>query len=205
MSEYSGKNHQAVLAALESAAAILLPLDLGPASREALENWQATDAETKVQAANTFLPFTEVLQMKAALGEDNATSVYRDLCRSGALSGERTPYMQDVEQECAAYLVAEYADLAAGQLNVAPLAYGTRLSDSARGNTEISNQVETLVAQAARGGRQSVRDTFLSFASPVQQDAVKGVLHHITALDQDVRNLERDSGYNVRGQRFQPC
>lgn len=204
MSEYSGQNKQAVLAALESAATILIPLNLGPASRAALENWQATDPETKVQAANTFLPFTEILQMQAVLDGGDATRVYRDLCRSGALSGEKTPYMDDVARECDAYIVAEYADLAAGQLNVAPLAYGTRLSDSTSGNTELGDQVETLVAQAAQGGRQSVRTMFLSFASPGRQDAVKGVLQHITALDQDVRNLERDGGFSLKGQGFRP-
>ena len=203
MSEYSGQQKQAVLAALESAAAILIPLDLGPASREALENWQATDPETKVQAANTFLPFTEILQMKAVLDDGDARRVYGDLCRSGALSGEKTPYMKDVERECDAYLVAEYADLAAGQQNVAPLAFGTRFSDAAGSRTDIGTQVETLVAKAAQGDRQSVRDAFLTSIGTDQQEAVKGVLYHITALDQDTRNLEAANGYSPRS--FQPC
>lgn len=204
MSEYSGQQQQAVLAALESAAAILIRLDIGPASREALAKWQAGDAEAKAKAADAFAPFTEVLQMQAVLGQGNAEAVYRDLCRSGALSGEKTTARQEIARECDAFLVAEYADLAAGQQNVAPLAFGTRFSDSLGNRPQIGDQVENLVAQAAQGNRQGVKNVFLSCAEASQREAVKEVLHHITALDQDIRNLEQAGGYSLNKPGFRP-
>lgn len=197
MSEYSGQQKQAVLTALESAADILISLDLGPASAEALDNWQATDPETKVQAANTFLPFTEILQMFAVLDDDNgARNAYGTLCRLGALSGETSSCMADVEKECEAYLVAEYADIAAGQQRVAPMAYGTRLSDASGPRAAVEAQVENLVAKASVGDRQSVKDAFYSLDDESQRGAVKDVLYYITALQQDVRSYEATTGYS---------
>lgn len=210
MSEYSGQQKQAVLTALESAAEILISLDLGPASAAALDNWQATDPETKVQAANTFLPFTEILQMFAVLDDDNgAREAYGTLCRLGALGGEKTPYMADVENECEDYLVAEYADIAAGQQRVAPMAYGTRLSDASGPRQALEAQVDSLVAKACDGDRQGVKDAYRSLADAGQRSAVKDVLYYITALQQDVYSYEAVTGnrptVKAPAAAFQPC
>ncbi len=199
MSEYSGQQKQAVLTALESAAEILISLDLGPASAQALDNWQAADPETKVQAANTFLPFTNILQMFAVLDDDNgARNAYGTLCRFGALGGEATSSMADVEKECEAYLVAEYADIAAGQQRVAPMAYGTRLSDASGPRAALEAQVDGLVAKACDGDRQGVKDAFYALGDADHRGAVKDVLYYITALQQDVHSYEATTGYSPK-------
>jgi hypothetical protein len=183
MSEQS--QSKATLRVLEDASQFLRQFDLGPASIIILNS---------ATSPKSLAPFHDVLRCHALLDTDGVgMNLYRALKNENAFTGPRDASTWDVDKECEAYLVAEYACLVAGQQRVAPMAYGTRLSDCLSdinavdpvAGREVSAQVESLVEKAFSGNVQSVREAFKNSSSQYTRDIVKDILYYVTALEQD--------------------
>lgn len=177
--------NQATLRVLEDASQFLRQLDLGPASIIILGS---------ATSPKSLAPFHDVLRCHALLDTDGVgMNLYRGLKNADAFSGARDATTWDVDKECEAYLVAEYACLVAGQQRIAPMAYGTRLSDCLSdinavdpvAGREVSAQVESLVEKAFSGNVQSVKEAFKNSSSQYTRDIVKDILYYVTALEQD--------------------
>jgi hypothetical protein len=175
----------ATLRVLEDASQFLRQFDLGPASIIILDS---------ATTPKSLAPFHDVLRCHALLDTDGAgMNLYRALKNEGAFSGAKDASTWDVDKECEAYLVAEYACLVAGQQRIAPMAYGTRLSDCLSdinavdpvAGREVSAQVEALVEKAFSGNVQSVKEAFKTSSSQYTRDIVKDILYYVTALEHD--------------------
>lgn len=175
----------ATLRVLEDASQFLRQFDLGPASIIILDS---------ATTPKSLAPFHDVLRCHALLDTDGAgMNLYRALQNEGAFSGAKDASTWDVDKECEAYLVAEYACLVAGQQRIAPMAYGTRLSDCLSdinavdpvAGREVSAQVEALVEKAFSGNVQSVKEAFKTSSSQYTRDIVKDILYYVTALEHD--------------------
>jgi|GEM_PF-5244661 hypothetical protein len=177
--------NQAALRVLDDANQFLRQFDLGPASIIILDS---------ATSPKSLAPFHDVLRCHALLDTDAVgLRLYHALKNEGAFTGQKDASTWDVDRECEAYLVAEYACLVAGQQRIAPMAYGTRLSDCLAdinavdpvAGSEVSAQVESLVEKAFSGNVQSVKEAFKNSSSQYTRDIVKDILYYVTALEQD--------------------